>query len=114
MESSGGHSLYVNSLALGKADVNDKTPDPAGGRFDRDAAGKLTGCVRELAKAPFDRKIVTNYTRSDRQEGVKIIAKMLARTGITSVRDTGGTPDDLRAYQDARESGPHSPFEPAS
>src|SRR6266571_296192 len=43
----GGHSLYVNSLALEKADINDKTPDPAGGRFDRDAAGKLTGCVRE-------------------------------------------------------------------
>jgi hypothetical protein len=101
----GGHSLYVNSLALEKADVNDKTPDPAGGRFDRDAAGKLTGCARELAKGPFERKIVTNYTRSDRREGVKIIAKMLARTGITSVHDTGGTPDDLRAYQDARESG---------
>jgi predicted amidohydrolase YtcJ len=101
----GGHSLYVNSLALEKADVNDKTPDPAGGRFDRDAAGKLTGCARELAKGPFERKIVTNYTRSDRREGVKIIAGMMARTGITSVHDTGGTPDDLRAYQDARESG---------
>ena len=101
----GGHSFYVNSLALEKADINDKTPDPAGGRFDRDAAGKLTGCVRERAKAPIDRKIVTKYTRADRQEGVKIIAKMMARTGITSVHDTGGTPDDLRAYQDAREGG---------
>ncbi len=101
----GGHSLYVNSLALEKADINDKTPDPAGGRFDRDAEGKLTGCVRELAKAPVDRKIVTKYTRADRREGVKIIAKMMARTGITSVHDTGGTPDDLRAYQDAREAG---------
>jgi predicted amidohydrolase YtcJ len=101
----GGHSLYVNSLALEKADVNDKTPDPAGGRFDRDAAGKLTGCARELAQAPFHRKIVTNYTRSDRREGVKIIAKMMARTGITSVHDTGGSPEDLQAYQDARESG---------
>ena len=101
----GGHSFYVNSLALEKADINDKTPDPAGGRFDRDAAGKLTGCVRERAKAPIDRKIVTKYTRADRQEGVKIIAKMMARTGITSVHDTGGTPDDLRAYQDAREAG---------
>jgi predicted amidohydrolase YtcJ len=101
----GGHSLYVNSAAMAKADVNDKTPDPAGGRFDRDAAGKLTGCARELAMGPFNRKIVTNYTRSDRREGVKIIAGMLARTGITSVHDTGGTPDDLRAYQDARESG---------
>src|SRR5206468_6599649 len=74
-------------------------------RFDRDAEGKLTGCVRELAKAPVDRKIVTKYTRADRREGVKIIAKMMARTGITSVHDTGGTPDDLRAYQDAREAG---------
>jgi hypothetical protein len=101
----GGHSLYVNSIALDKADVNEKTPDPAGGRFDRDASGKLTGCAHELATAPFNRKIVTNYTRSDRREGVKIIAKMMARTGITSVHDTGGTPEDLRAYQDARESG---------
>src|SRR5947208_16728130 len=30
---------------------------------------------------------------------------MMARTGITSVHDTGGTPEDLRAYQDAREAG---------
>src|SRR5262249_2239995 len=101
----GGHSFYVNSIALEKADINDKTPDPPGGRFDRDAAGKLTGCARELAKAPISRKIVKEYTRADRQEGVKIISKMMARTGITSVHDTGGTPDDLRAYHDAREAG---------
>jgi predicted amidohydrolase YtcJ len=101
----GGHSLYVNSLALEKADINDKTLDPAGGRFDRDSAGKLTGCVRELARDPLNRKIVKEYSRADRQEGVSIISKMLARTGITSVHDTGGTPGDLRAYQDAREAG---------
>ena len=50
-------------------------------------------------------EIVTKYTRADRREGVKIISKMMSRTGITSVHDTGGSPDDLRAYQDARESG---------
>jgi predicted amidohydrolase YtcJ len=101
----GGHSLYVNSLALEKADINDKTPDPAGGRFDRDAAGKLTGCVRELATGAINRKIIKEYSRADRREGVSIISKMMARTGITSVHDTGGTPSDLRAYQDAREAG---------
>jgi len=30
---------------------------------------------------------------------------MMSRTGITSVTDALGAPDDLRAYQDARESG---------
>ena len=30
---------------------------------------------------------------------------MMTRTGVTSVTDAMGTPDDLRAYQDAREAG---------
>src|SRR5262249_34892438 len=44
-------------------------------------------------------------TRADHQEGVKIISKMMTRTGITSVHDTFGTTEDLRAYQDARDAG---------
>jgi len=39
------------------AGVNDRTPDPPGGKFDRDAAGRLTGCARERATAPFAGKI---------------------------------------------------------
>jgi predicted amidohydrolase YtcJ len=30
---------------------------------------------------------------------------MFAKTGVTSVHDAQGTPDDLRAYQDAWEAG---------
>ena len=30
---------------------------------------------------------------------------MMTRTGVTSVGDAMGTPDDLRAYQDARAAG---------
>ena len=30
---------------------------------------------------------------------------MMTRTGVTSVGDAMGTPDDLRAYQDARDAG---------
>ncbi len=44
-------------------------------------------------------------TREDRREGVKLIAAMMARTGLTSVTDAGGSPEDLQAYQDARDSG---------
>lgn len=101
----GGHTSYVNSRALGIADVNDLTPDPPGGQFFRDAAGRLTGGLAETALAPFTRKIPSRYTRSDRREGVKLISRMMNKAGVTSVHDTGGSPEDLRAYQDAREAG---------
>jgi predicted amidohydrolase YtcJ len=102
----GGHTSYVNSLALKLAGVGDKTPDPPGGKFDRDAAtGRLTGGLRERATDPFDKIIPSRFTREDYREGVKLISRMMARTGVTSVHDAYGTPEDLRAYQDARQAG---------
>ncbi|MBX9603381.1 MAG: amidohydrolase [Bryobacteraceae bacterium] len=101
----GGHTAYVNSKAMQIADVNDRTPDPPGGHLDRDSSGRLTGGLRETARAPFLRRIPSAYTRDDRREGVKIISGMMTRAGITSVHDTGGSPEDLRAYQDALEAG---------
>ncbi|MBI1786499.1 MAG: amidohydrolase [Acidobacteria bacterium] len=101
----GGHLSFANSLAFERAGINDRTPDPRGGRFDRDAAGRLAGCVRERANDPFHRVIPEKYTREDRREGVKIISQMMTRAGVTSVHDAGGAPEDLLAYQDAREQG---------
>ena len=88
------------------AKVDDNTPDPPGGKYDHDpATGHLTGHIRENAKTGFQNLIPSNFTRADRQEGVKLISKMMTRTGVTSVGDAMGTPDDLRAYQDARAAG---------
>jgi predicted amidohydrolase YtcJ len=101
----GGHTAYVNSLALQKAGVAEDTPDPPGGHFDRDAGGRLAGRVKERAAEPFEAVIPSAETRDDRREGVRIISKMMSRAGITSVHDAYGTPDDLRAYQDARDAG---------
>jgi len=102
----GGHTSYSNSLAFRKAGIDEKTPDPPGGKIDRDpTTGKLSGRVAESANAYFERAIPHNFTRDDHREGVKLISKMLAKTGITSAHEAQGTPDDLRAYQDARDSG---------
>ncbi|MFN7920467.1 MAG: amidohydrolase [Bryobacteraceae bacterium] len=100
----GGHSVYVNSRALNIADVNEKTPDPAGGKFAREG-GHLTGALLERAMGAVTSKIKIEYSRADRQEGVKIISRMMNKAGVTSVNDTGGSPLDLRAYQDAHEAG---------
>jgi len=101
----GGHTAYVNSLAYQRADVNDRTPDPPGGHFDRDSSGSLNGGLHERATQPFHRRIPSRYTAADRREGVKLISQMMNKAGVTSVHDTGGSPEDLRAYQDARDAG---------
>jgi len=102
----GGHTTYSNSLAFRKAGINEKTPDPPGGKIDRDpATGKPSGRVAEAANVLFENAIPSHFTRDDYRNGVKLISKMLAKTGITSATEAQGNPTDLRAYQDARDSG---------
>lgn len=47
------HAVWVNHAALRAAGVEPSTPDPPGGRFERDARGALTGIVRETAVRAF-------------------------------------------------------------
>jgi predicted amidohydrolase YtcJ len=101
----GGHTSWVNSKALAIADVNEATPDPPGGKFERGPNGKLTGRVMESATDRFQAKIPNTATRAEREEGVKLISKMIVRTGVTSVNDPTGQPEDLIAYQDAYAAG---------
>src|SRR5438132_2341862 len=50
IEHRGGHTVYGNSLAFRKAGIDEKTPDPPGGKIDRDSStGKLSGRVDESA-----------------------------------------------------------------
>ena len=102
----GGHTIYVNSLAMKLAGVTEGTPDPQGGMFDRDpSTKKLNGRIKESAANAFDKVIPNTYTRDDLREGVKLISKMMTRTGVTSVHDAYGSPEYFRAYQDAYEAG---------
>jgi predicted amidohydrolase YtcJ len=101
----GGHEAFANSVALKLAKVDERTPNPTGGQFDHDAAGHLTGRINERAIESFNKVIPATTTRDDYREGVKLIAKMMTKTGITSVGDALGSPADLQAYQDARDSG---------
>ncbi len=106
VEHRGGHTAYLNSTAFQKAGVTEKTPDPPGGHFDRDpATGRLAGRVAETAKDVIDSQVPSDLSRSERREGVKLISKMMSRAGITSATDAGGSPEDLQAYQDARDEG---------
>ena len=102
----GGHTAWVNSRALKLAKLEKNSPDPQGGKYDHDpTTGELTGHVREHGMDAFRAVIPANFTREDHREGVQLISKMMSRTGITSVTDASGSPEDLFAYQQARDAG---------
>ena len=51
----GGHTGYVNSLALAKAGITEQSPDPEGGKLVRDpATGRLTGRLLERAAETYE------------------------------------------------------------
>jgi hypothetical protein len=101
----GGHTMFVNSLALELAGVYDKTPDPPGGRFEHDSSGHLTGHVADAAVAVFDKLIQDRSTRADFRKGAALISKMFAAKGITSACDADAAPDAVQGYQDACDAG---------
>lgn len=101
----GGHTIFVNSLALKLAGVNDQTPDPPGGHFDHDNSGHLTGHVGDNATAPFTKLTEYHPTRDDYRQGAALISKMFTSKGVTSACDAVVGPDALQCYQDARDAG---------
>jgi hypothetical protein len=106
VEHRGGHTGVYSSLAFKLAGVDDKTPDPSGGRFGRDAKGELTGFVAERAKDPFD-KVGRPPTPTPRQqqEAVTLMSRLMTAAGLTSVHDVLASKEDFIAYQESLAAG---------
>src|SRR5262249_39300743 len=51
----GGHTSYYNSKALALAGVDKHSRNPAGGTYERDESGELTGRVTDRADELFDK-----------------------------------------------------------
>ena len=98
----GGHSNYVNSMALKLMGYNKNTPDPPGGKIGRESKnGNLTGQLLETAAHPLSKLIPDTFTEKDYQEGVRLITEMMTKSGVTSVTEAYGSSTFLKAYQDA-------------
>lgn len=101
----GGHTAFVNSLALTRAGVNADTPDPPGGRYGRDSHGELTGFVADRGLDRIEALLPKDYSAEQHRDGAALISRMFTSRGITSACDADATHADLKAYQDARDSG---------
>lgn len=83
------HTIWLNTAGLKALGITDDTVPPAGGSFDRDEDGRLTGVVREGAGMYYMAKVLETLTRQQKEEVMAAWMRELNRRGVTSVSDMG-------------------------
>jgi hypothetical protein len=79
-----GHSQWVNSLALAAAQITRHTPDPPGGKIDRDSvSSEPTGMLRELRY--LIERVIPVPSLEERKQAVLLAQKHALRLGVTGV-----------------------------
>lgn len=82
-----GHVLVLNSRAMALAGINDRSPDPPGGRFDH-SAGHNLGIAYEDATAPF--RQASALSAKELSDALQRGNRRLLAAGVTSAHDAGG------------------------
>ncbi|MFC2063532.1 amidohydrolase [Chloroflexota bacterium] len=82
-----GHSMWVNSVTLKKAGISKETPDPEGGRIERDPnTGEASGVLRETAFKLIE-EVIPEPSLEERKIGLLAYQEMATQVGITMAHD---------------------------
>ncbi|MBS7631200.1 amidohydrolase [Candidatus Bathyarchaeota archaeon] len=99
-----GHLYIANSMALKIGGILDDTPDPSGGKIDRDMEGRATGLLYETA-GQLVSKHIPEYTVDQIKEGLRKVWRQFSEWGITTVHDASGYAAAVDAYQQLLDEG---------
>jgi len=100
-----GHSMWVNSVTLERANISKDTPDPDGGRIERNPeTGEPTGTLRETAFKLIE-DVIPEHSREERKNALIEYQKMAARAGITLVHDAMLDAETTTAFNELAEAG---------
>ena len=95
---SDGHTVWANSPALSLAHITAATVDPAGGHIERDAAGRPTGTLRDIAtEIVLAAKPAAGLDHEAAQLD-KAFGSMRA-IGITSIQDAAVDDHTMQIYK---------------
>ena len=82
-----GHSMWVNSVTLERARITKDTPDPDGGRIERDPeTGQPSGTLRETAFKLIE-GVIPDHSMEERKNALLAYQEMANRAGITMSHD---------------------------
>jgi predicted amidohydrolase YtcJ len=101
----GGHEYIVNTAALRHWKIDERSPEPAGGRITKYPDGRLNGELVDTAKT-----LVSLPAPPVRSLDERIAARVaeyatLHAAGLTTVRHPGISVDDYRLLQEMRRRG---------
>src|SRR6266536_4078550 len=99
-----GHLLWVNSLALKRANITADTPEPGNGAILRDGSGEPTGILQEQGATQLVYDVIDESNPELTRTLVLRILKELQKSGITTIHDIEGM-DALRLFQQLRDEG---------
>jgi predicted amidohydrolase YtcJ len=97
------HAIWLNTAALRAAGITRDTPDPAGGRIERDAAGNPSGVLLDAAN-DLVRKVMPAPTHPERRAAVLAVMAHLNAFGVTGVGDAG-LRTDIPLYRELADEG---------
>ena len=98
------HSGAASTRVLALAGIDANSPDPPGGRIDRDEDGNPTGLLIEKAWRLIDR-VIPPLTDNQLVQRVKLAAMDLAARGFTDVHDMWTEPPLARAVRALERAG---------
>ena len=100
-----GHLISVNTRTFELVQINKETPDPPGGKIDRDpVTGEAIGVLREEAIKLID-EVKPPTTKEESLKGLQKACEIALSWGCTSIHELGSDPIDISTYQTARENG---------
>jgi len=82
-----GHGMILNSAGLRFYNISQNQPDPLGGRFERDAKGRLTGTLREYAIMNIERAAADRVPESAAIAQLRQQLDDEAKYGVTSIQE---------------------------
>jgi len=89
------HTATCNSTALQRSNVISKTPDPLGSIIGRYDNGEPNGILYESAAMNLVKKNIPEYTLEEYEEALLYGSKEYRKSGLTAVKDIGGTGNDV-------------------
>ncbi len=102
------HGAWVNTLALRLAGIDERTPDPADGRIERDETGAPSGTLHEGAMELVEQRIPA-ITDAEYDVALQLAQGYLHSLGVTAWQDAilgvyAGSGDPASAYLRAVEA----------
>ncbi|MEQ8558043.1 MAG: amidohydrolase [Henriciella sp.] len=101
---SDGHALVASSAALEAAGIDETTPDPAGGKIERDETGRATGILIDNAMSPVW-ALLAEPTEDDIRRAYIEGAKVYVSRGWTGVHNMSVPPEHAEILADLDAEG---------